>query len=76
MVLQMSKFERSLLGVILGSLERLETELGLIVGVEAEFSETVDGGLGVTAEEVVLTVTPLFQTNFLPLLMQVNFFPW
>jgi hypothetical protein len=72
----MSKFERASLDVILGSLERPEIELGLIFVVDAEFSETVGEGLGLRSEEVVLIFTPLFQTNFFPLLMQVNFFPW
>jgi hypothetical protein len=45
---------------------------GLGVGV----GEAAGAGIGVTTGFGLATATPLFQTNFLPLLIHVNFFPF
>jgi hypothetical protein len=44
-----------------------------LVGFVVEVGAGVGVGVGVGVEVVA---TPLFQTNFLPDLMQVNFLPW
>ena len=47
------------------------------VGLTEGDALVVGVGVGVgVGDGVVLIVTPLLQTNFLPDLMQVNLFPW
>ncbi len=45
------------------------------VGVGSGVGDGVGVGVGVATGEGFLTATPLFQTSFVPDLMQVNFFP-
>jgi hypothetical protein len=45
------------------------------VGVGDASGVGVGVGVGVATGEGFLTATPLFQTSFVPNLMQVNFFP-
>jgi hypothetical protein len=59
---------RSLAGVGVGVGVAVATGVGEAIG---------DGvGIGVTTGFGFTTATPLFQTNFLPLLIQVNFLPF
>ena len=49
--------------------------VGIGVGVGSGIGDGEGVGVGVTIGEGFLTATPLFQTSFVPDLMQVNFFP-
>ena len=58
------------LGVGVG--EGVELGVGVGIGVDVELGVGVGVGVGVS----FLIATPLFQTNFFPLFMQVYFLPW
>ena len=49
--------------------------VGVGEGVGVGSGVGVGEGVGVATGEGLLTATPLFQTSFVPDLMQVNFFP-
>jgi hypothetical protein len=49
--------------------------IGVDVGVGSGVGDGEGVGVGVATGEGFLTTTPLFQTSFVPDLMQVNFFP-
>ena len=49
--------------------------VGIGVGVGSGIGDGEGVGVGVAIGEGFLTATPLFQTSFVPDLMQVNFFP-
>ena len=51
------------------------TGIGVDVGVGSGVGDGEGVGVGVATGEGFLTTTPLFQTSFVPDLMQVNFFP-
>jgi len=51
------------------------TTVGVGVGVGVGDAEGDGSGVGVTVGTGLMTVTPLFQTNFLPLLIHVYFLP-
>lgn len=52
--------------------------VGVAAGVGGEVSGAADVGVGVGVSVGFFlgTTTPLFQTRFFPLLIQVYFFPW
>jgi hypothetical protein len=71
--LQISRFVSAALDVILKSLESTLFGFGDVVGLGAD--SVADEDAGEVAGDADLVGTPLFQTNFFPDLIHVNFLP-
>ena len=68
-------------GVGVGEIEGIAEGLGVEMGVGDSVGEVIGVGVipidgVIDCFDTIFTATPLFHTNFFPLLMQVKVFPW